>query len=588
MALLLLAGAFAARAEAVSETRAREIAGNYMGVKSPQLAFRSSGGVKTASAESDFYAYNNPSGGWVIVSGDDCAIPILAHAESGSLSQEDLPPNLRNWLAKAAADIAAASAAGIEPSETVKKAWASNGLRLQGQEVVLQTAAWNQGSVYNATVKSKLGTSKNVYAGCVAAAMSIVLRHMKHPATGTGVIEGYTSYDSSTKEQYTVPETDISSYVYDWDNMPLTDAKAAANGWTDEQKSAVADLMFHCGAMVQMTYSSKGSGAYSSDIIPALVKHMGCSANARALARGNYSNYEWLRMLKAEIDADRPLLYSGSDVIDDNGGHQFVLDGYNSDNEVHVNWGWGGSGNDWFAINYLGDEDNIGYAFSDGDAGIFDLVPADTEYDMNAELMLMDYVNYGYKGLAVASGTIAKDSDFSLNMMLVNKSGVADYYGKVKPALFSMEGEVKQTIGNAKNVSVSASTTTIPYVHPTLSCRITTDIAPGDYVGLLCTKSDGSWTPVGAYPFSYYAVGKLSATGISYIYVPSELTAGQRFYFDYIGGSDLPVSFEWTFDGEPLPDEGNVVLTAGTHTVKVVVDYYDGSGETLVRQINVQ
>lgn len=51
------------------------------------------------------------------------------------------------------------------------------------------------------------------------------------------------------------------------------------------------------------------------------------------------------------METKQPVLYCGSDEIE--GGHAFLLDGIQSDGKVHVNWGWGKSGDGWFDIDVL-------------------------------------------------------------------------------------------------------------------------------------------------------------------------------------------------------------------------------------------
>ena len=58
-----------------------------------------------------------------------------------------------------------------------------------------------------------------------------------------------------------------------------------------------------------------------------------------------------MEMVRKEMEAKEPVLYCGSDEIE--GGHAFLLDGIQSDGKVHVNWGWGKSGDGWFDIDVL-------------------------------------------------------------------------------------------------------------------------------------------------------------------------------------------------------------------------------------------
>jgi hypothetical protein len=66
--------------------------------------------------------------------------------------------------------------------------------------------------------------------------------------------------------------------------------------------------------------------------------------------RDNYANTEWADMIKTELNAARPVLYSGSSYST---SHLFVCDGYDNNNLFHINWGWGGSSNGYFELSAL-------------------------------------------------------------------------------------------------------------------------------------------------------------------------------------------------------------------------------------------
>jgi hypothetical protein len=53
----------------------------------------------------------------------------------------------------------------------------------------------------------------------------------------------------------------------------------------------------------------------------------------------------WITMLKNELNAGRPIFYSGQG---SGGGHAWVCDGWDASNKMHFNWGWGGSGPDGY------------------------------------------------------------------------------------------------------------------------------------------------------------------------------------------------------------------------------------------------
>ena len=73
-------------------------------------------------------------------------------------------------------------------------------------------------------------------------------------------------------------------------------------------------------------------------------------------------------IIKDELHAGRPVFYGGSSDVG-SGGHAFVIDGYDSADFVHVNWGWGGNSNGYFMINHL-DPSSLGIG---GGAGGYNL-----------------------------------------------------------------------------------------------------------------------------------------------------------------------------------------------------------------------
>lgn len=71
-------------------------------------------------------------------------------------------------------------------------------------------------------------------------------------------------------------------------------------------------------------------------------------------------------MVKAELEARRPLFYVGAGT----GGNASNIDGYQGVNHFHLNWGWGGSYNEYFYLNELSPG---GYDFSSSQAAAFNV-----------------------------------------------------------------------------------------------------------------------------------------------------------------------------------------------------------------------
>ena len=133
---------------------------------------------------------------------------------------------------------------------------------------------------------------------------------------------------------------------------------------------AVAQLMSACGVAVDMQYSPYSSGAYSYQVGQALIDYFGYDGNLELVYRQYFTSAEWMNLIKSEINEKRPIYYFGSS---DDGGHAFVFDGYDTQDMVHVNWGWSGMNNGYFEVSSLnpdspgiGGGSNLGGGFTRG------------------------------------------------------------------------------------------------------------------------------------------------------------------------------------------------------------------------------
>jgi hypothetical protein len=137
----------------------------------------------------------------------------------------------------------------------------------------------------------------------------------------------------------------------------------------------VATLLYHCGVSVNMQYSATSSGSLTSAGKDALINFFGYSANALYLIKSSYSDATWEGMLRADLDAGRPLIYAGTGIY---GGHAWVCDGYSGTNYFHFNWGWGGYANGYF---YLTNINPGGYDFTSSQVAILGIEPGEIVLD---------------------------------------------------------------------------------------------------------------------------------------------------------------------------------------------------------------
>jgi len=79
-----------------------------------------------------------------------------------------------------------------------------------------------------------------------------------------------------------------------------------------------------------------------------------------------------MNLLKNDINISRPIQYVGDDPNE--GGHTWVCDGYDQNDFLHMNWGWGGSNNGFFFIDNLLTT-NGGFNPSVGHQAVIGIVP---------------------------------------------------------------------------------------------------------------------------------------------------------------------------------------------------------------------
>ncbi|NTW25559.1 MAG: T9SS type A sorting domain-containing protein [Lentimicrobium sp.] len=125
------------------------------------------------------------------------------------------------------------------------------------------------------------------------------------------------------------------------------------NSATSSSYQDIASLIYQSGVSVDMNYNTDASGAFDQSVPVALSTYFNYNPSCIGIAyKSNYSDSEWMEMLKSELSALRPIYYDGNHGTEN--GHAWVCDGWRSaDNMFHMNWGWSGFCNGWYAIGAL-------------------------------------------------------------------------------------------------------------------------------------------------------------------------------------------------------------------------------------------
>ena len=320
--------------------------------------------------------------GFLLLSAEDAVMPVLAYDFDNDLDLDNLAPGVESLLSQYRDEIAAVRRADAAPSEAVANAWRE--LRHPSRDVTTETvvsplitAKWNQNKYYNyyspQDEDSPGGYDGKVPNGCVAVAMAQILYYYRYPENGAASHTNYTSYGS-----YYV---NFAQQHYNYEAM--ADQLHFYN-------NEVAKLIFHCATAVNMNYGSDGSGAYSQDVPDALSTYFRYNNDSHFRHKYDQNDSVWRAMLKAELDANRPVYYSG---YSESGGHAFVCDGYNSDDYFHFNFGWGGSGNGYYTTQSTETDSNVVNGYGHGQSAIFNLHPPYNNYPRYCEDKILTATN---------------------------------------------------------------------------------------------------------------------------------------------------------------------------------------------------
>lgn len=318
---------------------------------------------KSANGLPVYYAFNvNSHDGFVLITADDAAHPVIGYSTKNQFVVPQVTSNIGYWLSNRKKEV-----------EDIR-----NNNRLATNEI---TREWS--GVFTKSANSRLGNNASTMAvsvgplcqstwdqsgggsvgynnlcpggsvtGCVATAMAQIMRYWSYPPVGTGS----SSYCDCTADSlggtpftntYGTQSANYGATTYNWSAMPLTSSNAN-----------VAQLMYQCGVSVDMDYAPSGSGAWvitADDSIcsqTSYVKYFGYDPfTIQGLYRSNYSDPIWTQMMINELVNGRIVQYVGNDPTE--GGHTWVLDGVDTNNYFHMNWGWGGSDNGFFSLNNL-------------------------------------------------------------------------------------------------------------------------------------------------------------------------------------------------------------------------------------------
>jgi len=301
------------------------------------------------------YIFHLDQKGFIMVPADDQAVPNLAFGFDHSFESSNMPLNLNALMNQYKTELMTLIDNPAYSSDDIAEKWnyylSGNVEPGRDRDVSpLIDAEFDQGGSWNNGIQNAIGF--NGPAGCVAIAMCQIMHYWGYPEQGTGS----TFY---TENDYGYIEVDFEDAFYDFDNMASTYATSSSQL-----------LIFHAGVSVNMDYDWSGSGAYVVGGYPsafyAMENFFGYSSDISYQWKDNHTTNEYRNIIKNELDNNRPTIAQGYG-SSYGGGHAWNIDGY-SGNNLHCNWGWGGSSNGYYNLTSMG-------GFPDDQAVIIGILP---------------------------------------------------------------------------------------------------------------------------------------------------------------------------------------------------------------------
>lgn len=256
----------------------------------------------------------------------------------------------------------------------------------------LLTTKWNQGHPYNMLCPADpFENYAHCYTGCPATAMGQIINYLQ--TTQDTRFDDGDDYLSSYAGRNFHIDDDWQTYQFPSFpklNILLDSADATFQRGEELSDSLVAAVIFACGVACTQVYtasSSYGSGTFSVDQAYAAYQRFGFTD----CVLYREPNEEMYATLISNLQDGYPAHLAVENQAG-NSGHNVVVDGYReSDGKFHINFGWGGSMDNWFDIP---DPTGFHYGWTKVEGIILNIIPKnDAVHETFSQLALEIYPN---------------------------------------------------------------------------------------------------------------------------------------------------------------------------------------------------
>jgi hypothetical protein len=226
---------------------------------------------------------------------------------------------------------------------------------------------WTQNAPYNALCPLDIahGGGRSL-AGCPAVALAMILNYHA-TVQGTAFVTGDRYWHNYAGNAYWIPDAHVQYGFPDFTTLngyleTLTEHWDDGTPLTNTDKAA---LVFGCGVAAKQVYSASGSGTFGVNQAFTAYQRFAFT-DCRLVFDTDPNLYPDLASnMQNALPAHLAVVDPGWTM-----GHNLVVDGYNTDDYFHLNFGWGGPYNGWYLL-----PEEIPYGLTVIEGVILDIVP---------------------------------------------------------------------------------------------------------------------------------------------------------------------------------------------------------------------
>lgn len=283
---------------------------------------------------------------------------------------------------------------------------------------------WTQSAPYNNFCPMDNVTGNRSVAGCPAIAMAQILNYHRS-ANNVSFDDSDDYYHNYAGRQYWIDDDYL---LHDFLSFPEmnTNLDTLVYHYLYEEPVTNTDkatLVFACGVAANQVYTSTVSGTFGIDQAhQAYLKF-----NFDGVLLIDETTLDFYEQIAQNMMDAFPVHFASVTPAGD-AGHNFVIDGYNTNEYYHINFGWGGAYNGWYLL-----PDEIPYGLTIVEGAIVDIAPDLFTGFINGQITLNPAVIDS--SITVTLQNLSNEYTFDIEPDL---SGITDYEIEVPIGIYAV------------------------------------------------------------------------------------------------------------------------------------------------------